>query len=254
MSDRRDLVLFDVDGTLAQSGKQCSTAIVAMLQRLAKVDNIDLGVIDSNSLETIRWQLSAGGAALRWLFAENGLMTGDGTIHDSFDHAVGKEDQQHVIDLCLHWIANTRLPFKRDHVIELGVAIMHVTPIGWQCSAAERDRFSRLDSTHGFRLKLLRHLRADKQFAAALQCCMDNHIGIDIYPAGFDKTYCWRHIAAADMQYNRIYYINSGQARSSGAHLVGSPSNIQALESSGPQHTLQLIDQQLVPRLVASEK
>lgn len=257
-SERKTLLLFDVDGTLAASGQQCSEEMLQVLQRLSSAhSNVDCGVVGGGSLKKIEWQLGGaerGVSALRWLFAENGLVTGDGKVHDSLRTAVKESDLQHAIDLCLRWIADTRLPFKRGQFLDFRNALIYVTPIGSQCTAAERERFARLDSMHGFRLQLLRHLRSDARFNANFECVLGGQIGVGIFPRGFDKTYCLRHIdaytAAGGAEYERIFFIGDRCTRNGNDYPLFSSERTIAYETSGPEHTLQLLHHSIMPQLV----
>ena len=250
MSANRHLVLFDVDGTLAESGKQCDSTIVDALQKLASMENVDIGVVGGGTLQKIRWQLGEPLCnTMRWLFAENGLVTGDGTVHASLRNSVSERDLQHAVDLCLRWIAKTRLPFKRGHFIDFRHGLIYVTPIGAQCSASERERFARLDSMHGFRLQLLRHLRGDDRFARRFQCVLGGQIGVGIFPHDFDKTYCLRHIDASDAHYERIYFFGDRCTPNGNDYpLYASPRTI-AFATNGPARTMQLLRQEVLPRL-----
>ena len=244
----RALVLFDVDGTLTESGEQCPAPMLDALSQLCSLPNVDLGVVGGGSLEKIRWQLRDA-TCFRWLFAENGLVTGDGLVHESLRSAVPEAEIQHAIDLCLSWIAATRLPFKRGKFVDFRNGLFYVTPIGSQCNRAERERFARLDASHGFRLKLLRQLRSDQRFAQHFECLLGGQLGVAVYPCGFDKTYCLRHLDASQTTYERIFFVGDRCNRNGNDYpLYASPRTI-AFETNGPQRTMQLLRSQIVPRL-----
>lgn len=71
--------------------------------------------------------------------------------------------------------------------------MINVSPIGRNCSYDERIEFNQFDKEHRIREKLVIAL---KENFADLNLCfaIGGMISIDIFPLGWDKTYCLRHI------------------------------------------------------------
>ena len=71
--------------------------------------------------------------------------------------------------------------------------MINVSPIGRNCSYEERCEFEAYDKQHGIRSRLCKDLEAafpDFQ----LKYSIGGQISIDVFPIGWDKTYCLRHL------------------------------------------------------------
>ena len=73
--------------------------------------------------------------------------------------------------------------------------MLNVCPIGRNCSQAERDEFERYDGVHGVRAAFVRALEA--KFAhLSLKFSIGGQISFDVFPQGWDKTYCLQFVRA----------------------------------------------------------
>lgn len=93
----------------------------------------------------------------------------------------------------MRYIADLDIPIKRGTFIEFRKGLVNVSPVGRNVSNAERDQFDKYDKEHTVRKKLVTALR--KEFEDyGLQFSIGGQISIDIFPRGWDKTYCLRHV------------------------------------------------------------
>lgn len=77
-------------------------------------------------------------------FAENGLTAyrmGKPLSSNSFIQWLGEEKYQNLVDFCLKYIANLKLPKKRGTFIEFRNGMVNVSPIGRNASVEERNEF-----------------------------------------------------------------------------------------------------------------
>eukprot|EP00879_Flechtneria_rotunda_P028130 GHRR01030209.1.p1 GENE.GHRR01030209.1~~GHRR01030209.1.p1 ORF type:complete len:123 (+),score=43.67 GHRR01030209.1:417-785(+) len=71
--------------------------------------------------------------------------------------------------------------------------MLNVSPIGRNCSQQERDAFEVYDKTAGVRAKMVEVLT--KEFADySLTFSIGGQISFDVFPKGWDKTYCLRFV------------------------------------------------------------
>ena len=71
--------------------------------------------------------------------------------------------------------------------------MLNVSPIGRNCSQEERDAFEEYDKVHNIRKKMVAAL--EEEFADfGLKFSIGGQISFDVFPQGWDKTYCLRHI------------------------------------------------------------
>lgn len=200
MSDlkREDiLVLFDVDGTLTPARKVIESDFEEFLY--SKIRPIaTLGVVGGSDLAKVVEQLN-GKRVLNefdYVFAENGLVhfeNGEEVSRQSIQKHLGENVIMRLINFCLHYIADLDIPVKRGTFIEFRSGMINVCPIGRQCSYEERLEFNKFDVQHSIRQKMVDALR--KEFADVdLAFSIGGQISIDVFPIGWDKTYCLRHV------------------------------------------------------------
>ena len=108
---------------------------------------------------------------------------------------MGEERYKKLVNFVLHYIADLDIPCKRGCFIEFRNAMVNVSPIGRNCSYQERLDFEQFDKEHQIRPKLVKALQTafpDYQ----LKYSIGGQISIDIFPEGWDKTFCLRHVKA----------------------------------------------------------
>ena len=72
--------------------------------------------------------------------------------------------------------------------------MLNVSPIGRNCSYDERVEFNKYDQEHKVREKMVQALKAE--FSDLNLCfAIGGMISMDIFPLGWDKTYCLKHVA-----------------------------------------------------------
>jgi len=71
--------------------------------------------------------------------------------------------------------------------------MINVSPIGRNCSQDERIEFSKYDEVKKIRETMIQAYK--KQFPEAnLSYSIGGQISIDVFPKGWDKTYCLQHL------------------------------------------------------------
>lgn len=79
--------------------------------------------------------------------------------------------------------------------IEFRNGMINVSPIGRNCSREERNEFEKYDLARGLRKNFVEALR--KEFShLALTFSIGGQISFDVFPTGWDKTYCLKHLKA----------------------------------------------------------
>uniref|UniRef100_A0A453DHL7 Phosphomannomutase n=1 Tax=Aegilops tauschii subsp. strangulata TaxID=200361 RepID=A0A453DHL7_AEGTS len=71
--------------------------------------------------------------------------------------------------------------------------MINVSPIGRNCSQEERDDFEKYDKAHNVRPKMVSVLR-EKFAHLNLTFSIGGQISFDVFPQGWDKTYCLRYL------------------------------------------------------------
>lgn len=131
-------------------------------------------------------------------FAENGLTAirlGEPIASQSFIGWLGEDKYKRLANFALHYIADLDLPVKRGTFIEFRNGMINISPIGRNASVAERNDFNAYDDVHKVRAKFVAALR-DQFPDYGLTFSIGGQISFDVFPAGWDKTYCLQHVEA----------------------------------------------------------
>lgn len=198
------LALFDVDGTLTLPRKTATPDMLKFLQDLRQV--VAVGVVGGSDLSKITEQL--GKTAILdydYVFSENGLVAykdGQSIGCTSLKDFLGDEKLKEFINFTLHYIADLDIPIKRGTFIEFRSGMLNVSPIGRNCSQKERDEFEQYDKVHQVRKKMVDVLQ--KEFSHFnLTLSIGGQISFDVFPQGWDKTYCLRYI---ERDFTKIHF------------------------------------------------
>jgi phosphomannomutase len=104
----------------------------------------------------------------------------------------GKGSLTEIIRI-LHYIADLDIPVKRGTFVEFRNGMINVSPIGRNASIEERNEYQKYDIEHDIRPTMVRKLK--ETFPDyGLTYSIGGQISFDVFPTGWDKTYCLRHI------------------------------------------------------------
>lgn len=136
--------------------------------------------------------------AYDYVFAENGLVAykaGELLEVQSLKKLLGEDNLKKLINFVLRYVADLDIPIKRGTFIEFRNGMINVSPIGRNCSQEERDEFEKYDEGAGVRKAMVAALQ--KEFAdLGLTYSIGGQISFDVFPQGWDKTYCLRFVEA----------------------------------------------------------
>eukprot|EP01024_Parvocaulis_polyphysoides_P036659 TRINITY_DN3258_c0_g1_i1.p2 TRINITY_DN3258_c0_g1~~TRINITY_DN3258_c0_g1_i1.p2 ORF type:complete len:258 (-),score=28.22 TRINITY_DN3258_c0_g1_i1:200-931(-) len=193
------IALFDVDGTLTVPRKKADSSMLDFLQELKKF--VTVGIVGGSDLVKIKEQLGDDAlSAYEYVFSENGLVAhkaGETLAIQNLKAFLGEEKLQKFINFTLRFIADLNIPIKRGTFIEFRNGMLNVSPIGRNCSQEERDNFEQYDKEAGVRKLMVETLK--KEFADMnLTFSIGGQISFDVFPQGWDKTYCLRFLEEFD--------------------------------------------------------
>lgn len=202
MGSKKKLFLFDVDGTLTKPRQVISDELrTFLLDKVRPV--VTIGLVSGSDFDKIAEQMGGPDAAAAFphVFCENGLVHyRAGTLLSArsvLDH-LGEALLQRVINFALGYMAKLELPAKRGNFVEFRSSMLNLCPVGRSCSQAVRDQFVEYDKVHKIRQKFVDALQ--KEFHdCGLTFALGGQISVDVFPTGWDKTYCLRHIASENL-------------------------------------------------------
>uniref|UniRef100_A0A0D9WBB5 Phosphomannomutase n=1 Tax=Leersia perrieri TaxID=77586 RepID=A0A0D9WBB5_9ORYZ len=189
------LALFDVDGTLTAPRKVVTPEMFQFMKELRQ--HVTVGVVGGSDLVKISEQLGKSVIIdYDYCFSENGLVAhknGELIGTQSLKSFLGDDKLKEFINFTLHYIADLDIPIKRGTFIEFRSGMLNVSPIGRNCSQEERDEFEKYDKVHNIRPKMVSVLR-EKFAHLNLTFSIGGQISFDVFPQGWDKTYCLRYL------------------------------------------------------------
>ncbi|GAY42138.1 hypothetical protein CUMW_064520 [Citrus unshiu] len=246
------LALFDVDGTLTAPRKAATPQMLEFMRELRKV--VTVGVVGGSDLSKISEQLGKTVTKIcfralnnvlvnavideyDYVFSENGLVAHkDGKLigTQSLKSFLGGEKLKEFINFTLHYIADLDIPIKRGTFIEFRSGMLNISPIGRNCSQEERDEFERYDKIHNIRPKMVSVLR-EKFAHLNLTFSIGGQISFDVFPQGWDKTYCLRYLD----DFNEIHFFGDKTYKGGNDHEIFESERTVGHTVTSPEDTME---------------
>jgi len=233
------IVLFDVDGTLTKPRGGATAEMHQLIKELS--ERVAIGVVGGSDLVKIQEQMGKEVIInFDFVFSENGLVAHkEGKLFktQSFKEFLGEEKLKKFINFTLHYIADLDIPIKRGTFIEFRNGMINVSPIGRNCSQHEREEFLAYDTIHKIREKMVTVL--EKEFESyGLRFAIGGEISFDVFPAGWDKTYCIRHLDG----YTDIYFFGDKTFKGGNDYEIStSPLIKKSFTVTCPDDTLRMV-------------
>jgi phosphomannomutase len=189
-------------------------------------------------------------ALFDFCFPENGLTAfrlGESLATQSFISWLGEEKYQRLIKFCLKYIANLDLPVMRGTFIEFRNGMINVSPIGRNASNDEREAYQEFDLKHNIRKDFVAALK--KEFPdLGLTYSIGGMISFDVFPAGWDKTYCLRHVEAEaqrpeGVEYTTIHFFGDKTMVGGNDFEIATDSRTISHTVTNPNDTITIIKQ-----------
>ncbi|KAL8954075.1 MAG: hypothetical protein Q9222_000132 [Ikaeria aurantiellina] len=174
-------------------------------------------------------------------FSENGLTAyrlGQQLTSASFIGWLGEDKYKQLVNFCLRYISEIDCPIKRGTFVEFRYdespsplmaalskgegdtndqfadlrsrnGMINVSPIGRNATVQERNDFVEFDKEHKIREKFVSVLK-EKFGDLGLTFSIGGQISFDVFPTGWDKTYCLQHLKAekkvSGVDYKTIHF------------------------------------------------
>jgi phosphomannomutase len=201
-AEKKRIVLFDVDDTLVKPMGRMTPEMAVFLEELRKI--VKVAIVGGSNLEKQRHQVGEDVLSrFDYVFSENGLVAykdaqliGQESIKTKFGDDKINEFTKYVLRL----IASLDIPVMRGTFIEFRSGMWNISPIGRNCSQDEREAFAVYDAEHNVRAKMVKEL--EERFSDMnLKFSIGGQISFDVFPSGWDKTYCLRYLKEFDEVY-----------------------------------------------------
>ncbi|EAQ93278.1 conserved hypothetical protein [Chaetomium globosum CBS 148.51] len=244
---KNTVVLFDVDGTLTPARLSASPEMLNLLERLRQ--KVAIGFVGGSDL--VKQQEQLGSASVNvttmfdFCFAENGLTAyrlGEQLPSNSFIKWIGEEQYKELVRFVLHYIADLEIPVKRGTFVEFRNGMINVSPVGRNASTQERNDYEKYDKEHGIRKAFVEKLR-ERFGHLGLTFSIGGQISFDVFPTGWDKTYCLQHIEneakrPGGVEYTTIHFFGDKTFEGGNDYEIFSDSRTIGHTVTGPQDTI----------------
>ncbi|KJP86197.1 hypothetical protein AK88_04168 [Plasmodium fragile] len=226
-------------------GEPIEERLVHVLRKLHSKGDVALGVVGGSDYRKIIEQIKYP-EIFEFVFSENGVVAHKGKeqfYSDSITKFLGEENMQQLVDYCLVYIANLRVPKKRGTFIELRNGMINISPIGRNCTRQEREEFCRYDADNSilrtFQLDLTRNF---SQFN--LTFSIGGQISIDCFPSGWDKTFCLRHIEGL---FSEVLFFGDKTEKGGNDYEIFHDQRVRGFSVKSPAETEEIIKSFLDP-------
>lgn len=195
----RIIALFDVDGTLTIPRGEVTPDMMSFLKSLS--EKITVGIVGGSDLPKQEEQLGAGIAKIfPYNFSQNGLVAyknGELLEVQTLSNFLGEDNVKRIVNWVMRYLADLDIPVKRGTFIEFRSGMLNISPIGRNCSREERNDYEKFDLEHNIRKNMVDAMR--KEFAELnLTYSIGGQISFDVFPQGWDKTYCLKFLEEGD--------------------------------------------------------
>lgn len=243
--DREDpstLVLFDVDGTLTPARLSVSDEMLKTLAELRK--KVVIGFVGGSDLAKQVEQL--GPNVLQnfdYCFSENGLTAyklGKKMASQSFIGWLGEEKYNKLVKFVLRYLSDIDIPIRTGTFIEFRNGMVNISPVGRNASTSQRNDFEAYDKIHHVREKLVDALRNEfKDYG--LTYSIGGQISFDVFPTGWDKTYCLQHVE--DEHFKTIHFFGDKTYKGGNDYEIYHDPRITGHAVNSPDDTIRILDE-----------
>jgi len=265
--DMRDMVLFDMDGTLTPPRKSMNYSMIRALKDLSDV--ADVGIVTGSDFQYVEEQCKMlfdsingpdlkritilpcnGTKVYRWSYAAGYVMC---ESNDMKDH-IGEENFRQLVKILLNLqseFADTEkysgIPII-GHFISYRGSMINWCPMGRDSDFSYRAEFVAMDCELGIRMHLMKRLKEELENVNNddIVIALGGNTSFDIYPRGWDKTFALSHYADQQCWFVGDSCEEGGNDRQLFDALRKEE---RAYVTSGPEETISIVYDHILPQL-----
>ena len=248
------LILFDLDGTLAEATKKIKQDMKDILRILIK-NNFELGIISGGTIEKINYQIGHD-SLFKYIFTENGMI-GYNNNKKIFEKTLDVEFSKKIlesvykkIEICLIDIfckvesfiyKSTNIQVNNLEKIEKRNSMFYLVPSGVGCNDIVRSSFMELDSNEKIRDEIIKRLETPLS-NLGFSIKIGGNIGLSICPLGWDKSYILRNKILNIESYEKVYFYGDKCHSDGNDYPIFSYKGIEGYQVSCPKNTIELLN------------
>ena len=251
----KTIILFDVDGTLTDPRKLVKENMLEAIKKLKNINNLDIAIVGGSNLDKQKEQLGDHNLKLfDYVFSENGLVSlinNNGNLSNfhsnNFQEYLGKQNYENLINYCLEILRELHPPVKTGTFIESRTGMINVSPVGRNCNQKQREQFFESDKIFKYRENLINFLKnkwrnlqyySDNE-VPNLSFSIGGQISVDIFPEGWDKTYCLQFIKE---KYDRILFFGDKTSEGGNDYEIYEHELTESYTVTSPEDTIKILE------------
>jgi len=237
------IILFDVDGTICESGKKITIEMACKINDLIYKNN-KVGIVGGGTFEKILFQLDEL-IYPHYIFSECGsvyhILNSDKTYSLVNKNNIRDEPEyikiNTLIKVCLDFLSKVDYTLS-GHFIDLRSGLIYVSLVGMVATEEERVKFINLDIINNYREKLLDLLNTKSTELGLnnyIDICLGGSVGIAIYPKKWNKTQVLHYL---DTNNTEIHFFGDKYLPNGNDYELISHPLIKPHCVDSPEHTL----------------
>ena len=254
------IVLFDMDGTLTEARRPIGMPMIRALRELFdQNERAQIGVVTGSDLNYIKQQMKPLfekdynlAKLIHWMPC-NGTKyykfegTGWKVLHsvDMRTH-LGEQQFRNILkELCdqQEHISSNRIPLT-GHFIDYRGSMINWCPVGRNANEQDRKTFIEMDKDtnpgtmrNNYLLRLKRNLSFTK-----VTCKLGGDTSFDIYPNGWDKTYCLKYF-----ENHNVYFVGDRCSPDGNDYELYNAHGVIGWQTKDPDETIKIMKRNITP-------
>ena len=251
----RDIVLFDMDGTLTEARQAFSQDLSSPLWDLSQL--ADVGIVTGSDLNYVKEQMSrlidihsiryrlhllpCNGT--KYLIPPSSANEDHKMVHEaSMEKELGKTNYNNLLGILVKLQAEMTeydIPLT-GHFISARGSTINWSPIGRNANDKQRSRFKKFDKEWSLRRQFLNKLGneiSDIGLYDEITVKLGGDTSFDIYPTGWDKTYALRHFGGRN-----VWFVGDRAHSPKGNdYEIFQACGPRSFHTTGPKETIEVI-------------
>ena len=245
------LFLFDVDGTLTESGSIITDSMKNKLKVLINNDNVHLGIVGGGKLDKILYQMGDH-LYFRHYFTECGCVYNKNEeypLNIKLSQVYCKDIRKHKLYPYINILIKKTLKYLSEveytitgNFIDLRSGIIYISLIGMSANNDERKYFMELDKIHKYRIQLLELLMKEANelnILSDIDIVEGGSVGIAIYPKEYDKVQVLEYLMN---DYHEIHYFGDKYLENGNDYHIIHNKNVIGHQVNNPEDTMNIIE------------
>ena len=210
---KKNIFLFDVDGTLVESGEKILYENANILKKIKENPNNEIGIVGGGDINKIMYQMD-NQIFFDHYFSECGCVYHTLGDNNNLVEEYKKNIRNHKLYLKINKLIKKALEFlsQVDYIItgnfiDLRSGIIYISLIGMSATNEEREYFKNIDKKEKIREQLLKILINESiklNIQDEVSILEGGSVGVSIYPVEYDKIQILDTIKKEN--YNNIFY------------------------------------------------